>query len=83
MKTIKELCIAYVDLSKKHKMYDANILTAVMKRNNNEYTDNLLMDLSNFYDYLESKVNEDGDFMKLLHDRYGYTKEYFEAQDDD
>jgi len=82
MKTEQELCTDYIEkLIKKHKMYEPDILTAILKKYNYELNINTLTSLSNYYDKLESLVDEDSEFNYLMAERYGYTKEYFEKQD--
>ena len=59
MAEYKYLCTKYIDdLIKKHKLYDSKTLSGLLKKYKYEYNHDMLMGLSNYYDYLEYEVEE-------------------------
>jgi hypothetical protein len=82
MAEVKDLCNEFInDVIKKQRLFKQEDLTRILKKHNYEFSIDCLNDLSNYYDWLESRINHGAEFEHKIKDRYGHTKEYQDHMD--
>lgn len=77
---MKNICTDYISLIKQSIGYDNNILNKIMIKYNFEFNFNCMMSLSNYYNFLQEKFDDNDRFMLRLKERYGIDNEYWQRQ---